>query len=228
MDKDNEDNNLHELAASCGAYLERGLQEQAVVDAYTSACSFLGIPRCQFSDLHFRYKPVPEIYLSKATFDEFFPPRSYLSQLRQEHEDTELALFLEALGCHIIPDKRQREELSSKLSQKLPMPGPDQGQGLVLICWERIHNAPAQLGLEGHWSLALLYAVSFHEHSHAARQSRLLTPPDQVILSKEETIAQEEAYMFLRSRNHRGAKDAIEAMERLMQHQPECYRIRIP
>jgi len=100
-------------------------------------------------------------------------------------------------------------------------------QTLVLICWERINAAPKQLGLEDHLYLPLLDVAAFHEHSHAARESKLLQGANPDILHREETIAQEETYMFLRTRS-RDQREAIEAMKKLMEKQPECYHIRIP
>ncbi len=216
---------LPAILASKGLYVERTLPGQAICDAFCSA-NLGGVPRSRFSDLHFAYEPVPEIYLSKATFDRFFPPRKHLSQLHDElADDIDIELFLEALGCNIIPDQRQRQDISSKLSVELPYPEPQQRQGLVLICWERIVRAVKGRGLQDNGVLPLLDIVCFHEHSHAARESSLLRTGDPEILRREETIAQEETYMFLRSH---GKTDAIRAMKELMKNQPNCYRIRIP
>jgi hypothetical protein len=185
----------------------------------------LGTPRKQFADLHFRYEPVPEICLSRETFDRFSPPRRYLSQLHDAlSEVTDPDIFLEALGCHIVPNDREREEISSRLSVKLPPNEPQGRRGLVLICWERIATAAKRLGL-GDDHLPLLEAVCFHEHSHSARESSLLRTGDAELLRREETVAQHETYLFLRSQ---GKRDALEAMKRLMYEQPECYRIPIP
>jgi hypothetical protein len=206
-----------------GVYIEKTLPEQAIADAFCS--SVFGIRRAEFSDLPFGYQPVPEVWLSKDTFDRFFPPRRHLSQLRDELDDINIGLFLEALGCHVIPDDRQRQEISSKLSLTLPQPEPNQRTGLVLICWERIVTAVREPGLEDNGFFPLFHVVCFHEHSHAARESRLLRASDHEILKREETIAQEETYMFLRSLRN---ADAIKVMQELMEHQPNRYRIRIP
>ena len=95
----------------------------------------------------------------------------------------------------------------------------------MLICWDRIVRAVEQLGLDGDSVFELLHVVCFHEHSHAARESMLLRTGDPELLRREETIAQQETYMFLRNR---GETNAIEAMRKLMDEQPNCYRIPIP
>ncbi len=93
--------------------------------------------------------------------------------------------------------------------------------GYVPMCWDRIKNAAPQLKID--WHILLLQAVAFHEHSHAARGSRPDKPVE--VLCAEETVAQWEAYMYLKSC---GEDPCIDAMKKLMERQPPCYHIPVP
>jgi len=118
-----------------------------------------------------------------------------------------------------------QEDISSALSRALPETTPGQRQGLVLICSDRVREAASRLGTD---VLPLLHVVRVHEHSHAARETKLLRTGDPELLRREETIAQQETYMFLRSCGGVDAADAIKAMKNLMDQQPNCYWIPIP
>ncbi|MDA2914341.1 hypothetical protein MYX77_10375 [Acidobacteriia bacterium AH_259_A11_L15] len=187
-----------------------------------NAC-MVGIPRAHFRELHLRYRAVPEIYVERRTFDLFCPPKPYLAKLADElGKDIEIDLFFEALGCYLELNEQQLETLNKSLTLPVDRPVDARFPGVVLMCWDRINGASRRLGEGGeHY---LLYAVAFHEHSHAARAARLLKHSSARVLQAEETVAQWETYMFLSSRNEDAA---LEAMRKLMEHQPLCYRIRI-
>jgi hypothetical protein len=193
--------------------------------ALASVCSELdyvfGCRRNQFRNLHFGYDPVPEIYLQSKEFDRFFPPRSYLDQLGY---DREIEHFIEGLGCYLEPTEEQDAELNSILKIPFPHPSTQNRKGVVLMCWDRVDATADKLCVS---VLDLLCAVGFHEHSHAACSAKVLKGGSVEILRAEETIAQWETYMFLQSRKHPKAQTAIEAMKKLMQEQPDCYKIPI-
>ncbi len=117
---------IPEVLAAKGVYLQKELSAETAVTIFGSAQCW---PRRSFEQLHFGYEPVPEIYLLHEVFDRFFPPRKYLSQLRDDlADDTDIEIFLEALGCHIIPDDRGRQDISSELGLTLPSQGRSTGK----------------------------------------------------------------------------------------------------
>jgi DNA-binding FrmR family transcriptional regulator len=87
--------------------------------------------------------------------------------------------------------------------------------------WDRINAAEQKWDAIG----LLLRVVGFHEHSHAARTASLLQHAEPTVQQAEETLAQWESYMFVRSRTHTSTAKAIKAMKDLMGEQPNCYRI---
>lgn len=186
------------------------------------ACA-LGIPRTDFRELHRGYEPVPEVYLLKEQFDRFCPPERHRAELDLDIED--LDTFIEALGCYIEPSEQDFEELNPYLYVGVPRAKTHSHPGVVLMCWERIE------ALEHSSELAvahLLHVVGFHEHSHAARAAKLAKGNDPRVLRAEETVAQWETYMFLRSRRHAHIEQTIDTMKKLMAVQPNCYQIPIP
>lgn len=225
--KSTESENLVETLARSGFYFQAGLCDTPEVLVSTFVFVQVVFPgdfcRESFQGLHFGYEPVPEVYVAKEVFDSFCPPRQHLNKLRDElGRDIDIDLFIEALGCYFQPNDQQLDELNSRLRFKVPLPQADKRSGLVLMCWGRIHAAAAKLGASAHH---LLLVVAFHEHSHAARSATLLRSNQPEILQAEENVSQWEAYMFLRSRNEQAA---IEAMKKLMDEQPNCYRIPMP
>lgn len=221
-----ENESLVETLSRCGLHVQVDLCEKMDIlgNIFRGVASVVGIPRKGFQELHSRYDPVPEVYVRQEVFDSFCPPRRYLNQLRDElAEDVDLDIFLEALGCYFEPNEQEHADLNSKLTIPVAPPKSEERSGLVLMCWDRIAAAAPKLGVEA--VFLLLYVVAFHEHSHAARAAKLLKRGSADVLQAEETVAQWETYMFLRSRQE---EKAIEAMKKLMDEQPNCYRIPIP
>ena len=218
------------ILASKGFYFQSELcdspSEAVRITFWQLASNCALFSRMDFGELHTGYEPVHETYLLSKEFDEFCPPEQYLQRLNDElGPDTKLSIFLEALGCYIELDQQRRTKLNSLLKIPVPSPGRHERAGIVLMCWDRIREAGQELGVP---DVLLLDVVGFHEHSHAARAASLLRHGDWRILQTEETLAQSETYMFLRSRTHPHTESAIDTMKELINWQPLCYQIRMP
>ncbi len=201
---------------------EVGENTGAVAALFAELVCTFGIPRIDFRELHWRYQPVPEVYLLTEQFDRFCPPRRHLDKLGLDTDDLES--FIEALGCYTEPSEKDLEELNSCLYVAIPRARTNSHTGIVLMCWERIEAFEQKSELA---VAHLLHVVGFHEHSHAARASTLSKGKDSGILRAEETVAQWETHMFLRSRRHSHIESTIETMKKLMRKQPSCYQIPI-